>query len=271
MGGKTIAIIAVVAIIALGGGIAAAVLLNGSQGKTINSIEDLDGAKLAVQTGTTGDTFVTKNYEQTNKSEVYRYTTYPDAITDLKNKKVDAVIMDQCVAQAYVNRISGIKILDGKLSEDEDSYAFIFKKSNTSLRDEFNTELAKMFEDGTVAQINDYWNEHDDCMAEPYITHSRDTGRTIHVKTSPDFPPYDGLYDTKYTGIDMDIVREICYRLNYQVVFEQFDFDSIILAIQNGTDDDVGASGFSITPDREEKVLFSNLYASTEQVAVIRA
>lgn len=264
-----ITLVVVVIAIAAFGGIVYAIMNNQAQGKAINSVEDLEGARLAVQTGTTGDTFVTNNYEKTSKASVSRYTYYPDAITDLKNKKVDAIIMDKAVAEAYVSRNSGIKVLDAKLDENEDSYAFVFKKTNTALRDEFNTALAELITDGTIDQINAYWEQHDDCQAAPFITETG-TGATIKVGTSPDFEPYDGMYGQTYTGIDMDIVRAICNKLNYKPSFEGYDFDSIILAVDT-SHFDVGASGFSITPERQGQVLFSNSYASSEQVAVVRA
>lgn len=261
-------VVAVVAIAAFGG-IVYAIMSNQAQGKAINSVEDLEGANIAVQTGTTGDTFVTENYEKTSKANVSRYTYYPDAITDLKNKKVDAIIMDKAVAEAYVSRNSGIKVLDAKLDENADSYAFIFKKTNTELKDKFNEALAELITDGTIEKINKYWEQHDDCQAAPYITETG-TGKTLKVGTSPDFEPYDGLYGPTFTGIDMDIIRAICNKLDYKVEFGSYDFDSIILAVDTGYFD-VGASGFSITAERAEKVLFSNSYASSEQVAVVRA
>ena len=78
------------------------------------------------------------------------------------------------------------------------------------------------------------------------------------------------MYGTKFTGIDMDIVRAICNKLNLQVQFINYDFESIINAVEASAID-VGASGFSVTPERATQVLFSDAYTTTEQVVVVRA
>ena len=266
----TIVGIAIVIILAAAIVGVAILIINGqSEGKDINNIDDLDGANIAVETGTTGDIFATEKYEQTKKATVKRYNTYPDAIMDLKNKKVDAIIMDKAPAEAYVKAYTGIKILDASLDTETESYGFVFKLGNTSLKTEFDTALAELKTEGKIEQIEQYWSEHSNGGANPYIEETG-TGATIKVGTSPDFPPYDSMFGTKYTGIDMDIIRAICNKLNYRVEFVNYDFDAIIAAV-NSNAIDVGASGFSITPERAETVLFSDAYTTTEQVVVVRA
>ena len=266
---KILAIIAVVAVIGLIIAGVTIVMANGSQGKTINSIDDLKGATIAVENGTTGDILMTELYEQSGDATVKRYTTYPDAFMDLKNKKVDAIVMDKAPAEAYVKSYDGVKILSDKFDTDPEEYGFVFKKGNTSLQTSFNTALATLKANGTITNIEKYWADHLNGEADPFITETG-TGTLIKVGTSPDFPPYDTMYGTKYTGIDMDIVRAVCNELNYRVSFVQYDFESIIPAI-NSDAIDVGASGFSITPERAETVLFSSAYTTTEQVVVVRA
>ncbi|MBQ6547886.1 MAG: transporter substrate-binding domain-containing protein [Candidatus Methanomethylophilaceae archaeon] len=151
----TIVAIVAVAIVAIAA-ITVLVLNNQPSGKTINTIEDLDGAKIAVETGTTGDVYATEKYEATKKATLVRYTTYPDAIMDLKNKKVDAIIMDKAPAQAYVKANSGIKILDAKLDSEIENYGFVFKLGNTTLQGKFNTALAELKSEGKIAEIEKY-------------------------------------------------------------------------------------------------------------------
>ena len=260
--------VAAIALVAVAGA-AVFMLNNNDNSKTINTIDDLKGATIGVENGTTGDHFATEMYEKTGDATVKRYTTYPDLVMDLKNKKIDAIIMDKAPAQAYVKKNSGIKILDAKLDTEAEEYAFVFKLSNTALKAQFDTALAQLKEEGKIAEIEEYWSQHLDGSADPYIAETG-TGSTIKVGTSPDFPPYDAMYGTKFTGIDMDIVRAICNKLDLQVQFINYDFDSIINAVEASAID-VGASGFSVTPERATQVLFSDAYTTTEQVVVVRA
>ena len=46
-------------------------------------------------------------------------------------------------------------------------------------------------------------------------------------------------------------------------------FNSVLPAVQSGKAD-VGVAGLSVTPDREKNVLFTDNYAVTHQVIVVR-
>ena len=94
-----------------------------------------------------------------------------------------------------------------------------------------------------------------------------DDGRTLIVETSPDFAPFDYQVGQEYVGIDMDIVRAVCNDMGCNVQFKTNTFDSILLSVPSGKCD-IGASGFSINPDREKVVDFSIPYAEINQVVV---
>ncbi len=264
---KLMIIIAVVVVLLLATGGIVYMLMNQHQAKDIKTVDDLNGAYIAVQTGTTGDDYAKENYEDSGKATVCRYTTYNDAVTDLKNKKVDAIIMDKTPAETFVAKNSGLRILE--LDSEKEYYGFAFKKDNTALRDSFNTALATIKANGTYDEILEYWSAHSDGNAAPKISSTGTGSTTIKVATSPDFPPYDALYDNAYTGIDMDVVRAICNELNYKVEFVNVDFDGIVTGVSTGVYD-VGASGLTINEERQKEVLFSDAYAESVQVAVVR-
>ena len=89
-------------------------------------IDDLENKKIAVQLGSIADTYVTEKYKN---AEIVRQKKYLAAIEDLKTKKVDCVVMDELPANEILNSNSGLKILEGSLTND--SYGMIVKKGNT--------------------------------------------------------------------------------------------------------------------------------------------
>ena len=261
----TIAIIAVI-IVAVGG-IAYSLMQNQHKPKDIRTVDDLEGAWIGVQLGTTGDYLVTDDYEATGKATIQRFDTYPQAVMALKDGKIDAIVMDKLPGEIYVSQNEGIKILTDQFADPE-SYAFALNKSKTTLRDEFNTALATIKANGTIDEIVAYWAVHANGEADPYIT-STGTGATIKVATSPDFPPYDTMYGNVFTGIDMDIIRAICNELGYQVQFDSYNFNGVLAAVETGTAD-VAASGITYTEARAEKMLFTDEYTTSVQVVVVR-
>ncbi len=77
-----------------------------SSNEEINTLEDLNGKKISVQEGTTGDIMATPDDENeiiTDKSTVVkRFKKGTDAVLELKNGGVDAVIIDSSPAQKFV-------------------------------------------------------------------------------------------------------------------------------------------------------------------------
>ncbi len=103
-----------------------------------------------------------------------------------------------------------------------------------------------------------------------YATSHNDDREVLIVETSPDFAPFDYTIGEEFVGIDMDIVRAVCNDMGCDVKFRQNTFDSILVSVPQGKAD-IGASGFSITPERAESVLFSDPYFDIHQVVVAPA
>ena len=73
----------------------------------------------------------------------------------------------------------------------------------------------------------------------------------------------------KIVGIDVDIMQAICDQLGMTLEIENMEFDSIISAVESGKAD-VGVAGLSVTPDREKNVSFTQGYATSTQVIIVR-
>ena len=112
----------------------------GSTTKTIATVDDLEGAKIGVQLGTTGDIYAS-DYEEKG-STVERFNKGADAVLALTQGKIDCVIIDSEPAKAFVAANDGLKILDEPFAEEE--YAICVAKDNTDLLGKINTALAKL-------------------------------------------------------------------------------------------------------------------------------
>lgn len=125
---------------------------------TIKQASDLDGKKIAVQEGTTGDLVASGDYDTIKDADVKRFKKGADAIMDLKNGSVDAVIIDMNPAQEFVKANDDLKIVEDESATEE--YAFAIQKGNTQLAESINNCLEEMKEDGTFdSLIEKYINE----------------------------------------------------------------------------------------------------------------
>ena len=89
------------------------------------------------------------------------------------------------------------------------------------------------------------------------------------MATNAAFEPYEYYENNKITGIDVDMMQAVCDEIGMELKVENMEFDSIIAAVQSGKAD-VGVAGMTVTPDREENVSFTQGYATTTQVIIVR-
>ena len=88
----------------------------------------------------------------------------------------------------------------------------------------------------------------------------------LTISTSPDFPPYEYLDDNgDIVGIEIDIMNLIAEKLGLELQIDAMDFDSALLAVQQGKSD-VVVSGVTITDDRKLVMNFTDSYTTAEQV-----
>lgn len=89
------------------------------------------------------------------------------------------------------------------------------------------------------------------------------------VATSPDFPPFESLENGNVVGIEFDVLDLICKELGVTLKVEQMDFDSVLPGVQTGKYD-CGASGITVTADRQKNTLFTNPYCLAAQAIVVK-
>ena len=114
----------------------------------ISNSEDLADKKIGVQLGTTGDMYCTDDFGEEN---IERYPKIVDAVQGLKTGKLDAVVVDDKVAENLVNSTTGLKILETPYALEE--YAIAIKKGNTELLNKVNNVIDKLQTSGELDNI----------------------------------------------------------------------------------------------------------------------
>ena len=90
------------------------------------------------------------------------------------------------------------------------------------------------------------------------------------MSTNAAFPPYEMTDDTgAVVGIDADIAAAIAEKLGLELQIDDMDFDSALLAVQQGKSDMVMA-GVSVTEDRLLVMDFTDSYATGVQVVIVK-
>ena len=119
------------------------------EGSDITSPDDLAGKKIGTQRGTTGYIYCSDDF---GDDAVVAYDNGLTAVQALNNGQVDAVVIDNEPAKAYVESNPGLKILDTSYAEED--YAIGMAKGS-SLEAAVNAALEELKADGTLQSIVD--------------------------------------------------------------------------------------------------------------------
>ena len=122
----------------------------------IATVDDLATASMiGCQAATTGYIYCSDTVENGGYGEdhVTAYETGALAVMALVNGQVDAVVIDNEPAKAFVAANPGLKILDTEFAVED--YAIGMKKGNTQLLDAINGAMTELKADGTFQAIVD--------------------------------------------------------------------------------------------------------------------
>ena len=126
------------------------------EGSDITTVDDLENAEMiGCQKATTGYIYCSDTPENGGYGEdhVTAYDTGALAVMALVNGQVDAVVIDNEPAKAYVAANEGLKILDTEFAVED--YAIGFAKGNDQLKDAVNAAMAELKAEGIFQAIVD--------------------------------------------------------------------------------------------------------------------
>ncbi len=126
------------------------------EGSDIAGVDDLAGADVGVQAGTTGLDYATENFTE---SEIVEFPGTPEAFTALESDQVDAVFIDLPVASEHAEGSDALELVD-EVDTDEE-YGIAVQQGNDELLSALNDAIADILDDGTYEDIYSQWFEGD--------------------------------------------------------------------------------------------------------------
>ena len=100
---------------------------------------------------------------------------------------------------------------------------------------------------------------------------SKDSDKIVFA-TNPEFPPFEFVSSNgvigEFDGIDMAIAQKIGEISGKEVSMESMEFDSLLVALQNGQID-ATIAGMTVTEERAKSVDFSVPYYTATQVMIV--
>lgn len=228
----------------------------------ISSAADLDGKRIGVQGGTTGETYV---QEHCKKAKVSSFKSGMDAALDLLNGQIDAIVLDELPARQIVSRNKKLRILDIQFAREQ--YSIAVKKGNTALLDSINAAISELKENGGYEALVSAFMSADGIIQIPDSEPL--SGRPLKLGTNAAFPPFEYVEGSRIAGFDISMGEKIARKAGRSLEIVDMSFDSLIPALSSGAIDFI-AAGMSVTEERKKNVDFSQPYFASNQVIIVR-
>jgi len=97
------------------------------------------------------------------------------------------------------------------------------------------------------------------------------TGKTFILGLDDSFPPMGFRNDAdEIVGFDIDLAKEVCTRLGYELKLQPIDWDSKEVELNSNKIDCIW-NGMTITPERKAAMTLSEPYLKNRQVLVVKS
>ncbi len=131
-------------------GIQALILKKKAEQLNIKSAQDLAGKKVGVGLGTNYEQWVKQDVP---KAEVRTYEDDPSKFADLRNSRIDAILIDRLAALEYAQKAKDTELAGDAFSRLESGVAL--RKGEPELLAAINKAIDKLKADGTLAKLSE--------------------------------------------------------------------------------------------------------------------
>jgi len=123
----------------------------------INSVADLEGTRIGVQLGTTGEFFV---QDYVDYDALLPYSLIAQGFIELRQGSIDAVVVDSVVGMMFANQHPDeLRIVRDNTAFESEFYGIAVRHEDTALLAVINEVLAEMLDSGEIDELFGYYSE----------------------------------------------------------------------------------------------------------------
>ena len=215
----------------------------------------------------TGGLYEVELQKRFPNAEILQFNAQPDLAVALSEGKIDAFTCPISSAKDFMSVDNTLTYLDEVFMKIP--YGFAFRKADgkNELRDQLNEYLSRIHSDGTYDEVVKIWFGDDE--SKKTVTMPEGGSRELRYITASTMQPYSYIKDGKNAGLEVDIISRFCREYGYGLKIDNADFGSLIAGVSSGSYD-IASGTIMITEERAQSVDFSDVYYTTDAVAVVR-
>lgn len=231
--------------------------------KYYNSLNELNGEKIGIATGSTFDFIIKKKLKNV---DLKYYDNEVDRISALRNGKIAAYVTDDAMANEAIKNNNDLTILNEPIGVE--NYAYAIDPNNSELKEKVDKVLLDLKEDGTLDYLQKKWMGNNESKKKLENIKLSGKNGTINFATLATSAPFSYLKGDKIVGYDIDLMLYICDKLDYSLNINVLDWNGLLTAVNVGKVDMAGC-GIIVTKEREKSMLFSAPNYEGNVVAVV--
>ena len=230
------------------------------------AVKGLVGKKLGVPQGTVQDIYLMEKYPQL---ELQRHNFEADMMLALEKGICDAAIMDDVICYALARKKPNILLFeDPSLPKNFMGMAFNHTDKGKELCRQFNEFLSGLRESGELEEICNKWIVNTETAQMPKLNIPT-VGEPIIVGMEPCTEPIVFMRGEEIVGMDAELIYRFAEKIGRPVEIKNIDYYGLLTAVAAGQVD-IASSGFLITAERGESVLFSDPYYTSRSIIATR-
>ena len=227
-------------------------------------IKDFYGKKVAATTGSSQESILAAEHPQI---EILRFDTDADLLNALLTGKCEGLAFDHHIFAYFDQVMEGVAAMEEPLFSVGVGACF-GKDYNIELRQQFNSFIRQLREDGTYDGIVDRWINNAHTSEMPDIPEIKE-GTPLRVGTNTGAPPLVFVKNGELVGFDVEILKRFAAHIGRPIVWSDMNFSALIPSLVSRTQD-IAMCGINITEERKQSIDFSEPYFTCTSILVIR-
>lgn len=246
-----------------------AILCSGCQNevKEINSVDDLKTARIGVWSNSA---YEWKAREVLPNANYVYINLTSDLVGNLLNHKIDAFVIGKSYAENIKRTGVSVDYLQQNLGDLPLAYIFPKNDRGQKICNEMNEFLSKIEANGELDALKNKWFNSDESKRIFEKTPSTGENGTLKICTDGDAAPFVYLREGQLLGYEVELFDKFCAAYGYNYESKIDVFPTMLIDVTTGKAD-VGMNAIEKTPERGDKVLFSNQNFVEQAVAVINS
>lgn len=223
----------------------------------------VETARIGVMEGSTNEVYAEERYPDANRQS---FKNYVDSAAAVDAGKLDYAMMDYTSALRFIRSNQNLEIASDALTDEK--LCLGISKSKPELAEKVNAVVNKYLADGTMDEIISHWIKPDGSDYDVVKTPKRENAPKIRVAIVSSREPTTFIMDGQYAGLDVELIDRVLYEIGYQAEYLDMEWGAVITAM--GSNKANMTLGMYNTPERAEKLLFTEPYFANPQVLVSR-